>query len=64
MKFSVNSALEYSCSESTVDEWVDVYPEAIPRSIVQLQRHAKAACQHMNKRSKEETTASLRTYSE
>ena len=64
LRFSVDSALEYTCSESTVDDWLDVYPEAIPKSIVQLQRHAKAACQHMSKRSKEETTASLRTYTE
>ena len=44
LKFSVNSALEYTCSESTADDWVDAYPEAVPKIIVQLQRHAQAAC--------------------
>ena len=47
LRFSVDSALEYTCSESTADDWTDVYPETIPTLIVQLQRHAKAACQHM-----------------
>ena len=36
LRFSVDSALEYKCSESTVEDWVDVYPETIPSLIVQL----------------------------
>ena len=44
LQFKVASALEYTCDESTADEWVDVYPEAIPKTIVQLQRHVKAQC--------------------
>ena len=40
----MNSAFEYTCDESTADEWIDVYPEAIPKSIIQLQRHVKAQC--------------------
>ena len=64
LKFSVNSAFEYTCSEPKVEDWIDFHPEVVPRLIVQLQGHAKAACQHMKKRSKEETTESLRTYTE
>jgi len=48
LRFSVDSALEYKCSQSIVDDWVDVYPETIPSLIVQLLRHGKAACQHMS----------------
>ena len=59
LRFSVDSAMEYKCSESTVDDWLDM-PQITPKLIIELQRHAKAVADHLRLKDTLETTADLR----
>ena len=63
MRFSVETATEYKCSESTVDDWLDM-PEITPKLIIELQRHAKAVAEHLRYKETLETTADLRSMCE
>ena len=63
LRFSVDSALEYKCSESTADDWMDT-PELTAKMIIELQRHAKAVAEHLAIVNKAELTSSLRDYTE
>ena len=45
-EFDLDSALEYKCSESTVDDW-ESENEAVARYIIELQRHAKKVADHL-----------------
>ena len=62
-RFSVDTATEYKCSESTVDDWLDM-PEITPKLIIELQRHAKAVADHLRYKDTLETTADLRSMCE
>ena len=63
LAFHVDSALEYKGSESVLEDW-DNCPEILIRLIIQIQRHQKAVCTHLKQRSLEETTESLRNFTE
>ena len=62
-RFSVKNALEYNCSESTVEDWLET-PEVIAKLIIELQHHAKAVASHLKIKDAEESTASLRLLQE
>ena len=47
LRFSVDSALEYTCTESQADDWLDT-PELTAKLIIELQRHARAVTDHLN----------------
>ena len=51
----MDSALEYKCSESTPDDWLDT-PEMTAKLIIELQGHAKAVAEHLKIVSKAELT--------
>ena len=46
LRFSVDSALDYQCTESTADDWIDSH-ETTAKLIIELQRHAKAVAEHL-----------------
>ena len=60
--FEADSALAYTCSDSTIDDWQDTN-EITPKLIIELQRHAKKVAEHLLYLSKLETTEDLRGYS-
>ena len=60
-EFDIDSALEYKCSETTVDDWQDTC-ETSAEMIIQLQRHAKKVADHLQVLSTYETTKDLRAY--
>ena len=62
-EFRVDDCLEFKPEESTADEWEEV-PESIVKSIWQLWQQSKTTSEYLKERSKEEVTASLRTYAE
>jgi len=47
MRFSVDSALTYKCTESAVDDWLET-PEIMAKLVIELQRHAKAVAEHLS----------------
>ena len=59
LRFSVDSALTYTCTESQVDDWVDTHTTTA-KLIIQLQRHAEAVAKHLSVVNKAETTKDLR----
>ena len=59
----MDSALDYQCTESTADDWIDTH-ETTAKLIIELQRHAKAVAEHLRIVNKAELTASLREYTE
>ena len=63
LRFSVDSALSYQCTESTADDWIDTH-ETTAKLIIELQRHAKAVAEHLKIVNKAELTAHLREYAE
>ena len=63
LRFSVESALTYTCTESSADDWID-FPEKPVQLIVELQRHVKAINEHLKAESLLETVASCRSYTE
>lgn len=62
-EFKVDDCLEFTPEESTQDEWEEM-PEIFVKSIWQLWQHSKTTSEYLKERSKEEVTASLRTYAE
>ena len=63
LKFNVKSALEYTGTESTSDDWLEI-PEVVPKTIIELQRHAKKVTEHLQQKETLETTADLRDFTE
>lgn len=63
LRFSVDSALEYKCSETTAEEWLET-PELTAKLIIELQRHAQIVSKHLGVVHAAETTESVRTYTE
>ena len=63
LRFSVDSALTYTCTESQAEDWID-FPEKPVQLIVELQRHVKAINEHLKAESLLETVASIRGYTE
>lgn len=63
IRFSIDSALTYKCTETTVDDWQDT-SENTAKLILELQGHAKAVANHLADSSTSELTSSLRKYTE
>ena len=63
LRFQCESALEYKCTETTADQWIET-PELTAKLIIELQRHAEIVSKHLNVVSKAETTLSLRGFAE
>ena len=63
LRFSVDSALEYKCTESSAEDWLET-PEITAKLIIELQRQAQAVTDHLNVVNKAELTKDLRAYTE
>ena len=63
LRFSVDSALTYTCTESQAEDWID-FPEKPVQLIVELQQHVKAISEHLKADSLLETVSSVRGYTE
>lgn len=63
LSFSHDNALEYKCSESTIEDWLDT-PEINAKLIVELQRHSKAVAEHLASKETLETTETVRDFTE
>ena len=59
IRFSLDSALTYKCTETTADDWQDT-PENTAKTILELQGHAKAVAGHLAVASAMEDTSALR----
>ena len=55
LRFSVDSALTYKCTETTAEDWEDM-PENTAKLIIELQAHQKAVADHLKTESEAETT--------
>ena len=63
LRFSVDSALTYKCTETTAEDWEDM-PENTAKLIIELQAHQKAVSEHLKQESEAETTKALREYTQ
>ena len=63
LRFSVDNALEYKCTESSAEDWLET-PEITAKLIIELQRQAEAVTDHLNVVNKAELTKDLRVYTE
>jgi hypothetical protein len=46
LAFTVDSALDYTGSQSTIEDW-DNCPEILTKLIIELQAHQKATCDYL-----------------
>ena len=63
MRFSCDSALTYTGTESQPEDWIDTH-ERTAQLIIELQRHAKAVADHLAHLDTKEVVSSLRSYTE
>ena len=63
LRFSVNSALTYTGTESQPEDWIDTH-ERTAQLIIELQRHAKSVAEHLAFLDTHELVSSLRAYTE
>ena len=63
LRFSCDSALTYTGTESQPEDWIDTH-ERTAQLIIELQRHAKAVADHLAHLDNLEVVSSLRSYTE
>ena len=60
---SCDSAATFRCTQTSADDWLDT-PELQAKMIIELQQHADAVARHLQTMIAQETTQSLRGFTE